>query len=83
MGLNTSKPVFEGVRTTKAQTSLCIRTDWSAPVLFANLKESYLNLLKANFQFLACICSGAGWFESHFVWNPEDRFSQVTAHIVL
>ena len=26
MGLNARKPVFEGLRTTKAQTSLCIRT---------------------------------------------------------
>ena len=28
---------------------------------------------KRNFNFLASLCSQAGWFESHFVGNPEDR----------
>ena len=27
-----------------------------------------------NFNFLASLCSCAGWFESNFVGNPEDRF---------
>ena len=27
-----------------------------------------------NFVFLVSLCSWAGWFESHFVGNPEDRF---------
>ena len=36
LGLDTRKPVFGGLRTTKAQTSLRIRAVWSAPVLFAN-----------------------------------------------
>ena len=35
---------------------------------------SYLDLLKRNFNFLAGLCSLAGWFEYHFVGNPEDRF---------
>ena len=35
---------------------------------------SYLDLLKLNFNFLAGLCSLAGWFEYHFVGNPEDRF---------
>ena len=34
-----------------------------------------------NFKFLASLCSWAGWFESHFVRNPEDRFSSIAAHI--
>ena len=50
MGLDARKPVFGGLRTTQAQTSLSFRTDWSAPVLFAYWKV-YLNLLQAKFQY--------------------------------
>ena len=35
IGLGARKPVFGALRTTKAQTSLRIRTVWSAPLLFA------------------------------------------------
>ena len=31
-----------------------------------------------NFNFLASLCSWAGWFESQFVGNPEARFSYNT-----
>ena len=33
-----------------------------------------------NFDFLASLCSWAGWFEFHFIGNPEDRFCHVEAH---
>ena len=36
MGLDTRKPVFGDLRTTKAQANLCIQAAWSAPLLFAN-----------------------------------------------
>ena len=36
---------------------------------------------KRNFNFLANLCSRVGWFESHFVGNPEDRFSRVPTRI--
>ena len=36
--------VFGGKRTTKAQTSLRIRADWSAHLLFTHWKVSFLNL---------------------------------------
>ena len=36
---------------TQAQTSMRIRADWSAPLLFDNWKEPYLNLLQAKFQY--------------------------------
>ena len=39
-----------------------------------NIFCSYLDLLKRNFNFLAGLCSLAGWFEYHFVGNPEDTF---------
>ena len=51
MGLHTRKPVFGGLQTTKAQTSVRIRADWSAPLSFAFKKEPYLDLLQAKFQF--------------------------------
>ena len=38
MGPKARKPVFRGLRTTKAQTSLLIRAVWSAPLLFAYWK---------------------------------------------
>ena len=41
------QPVFRGLRTTQAQTSLRIR----APMLFAYWKESYLDLLQEKFHF--------------------------------
>ena len=42
MGLEARKPVFGSLRTTQAQTSLRVRADWSAPLLFAFWKVSYL-----------------------------------------
>ena len=53
------KPVFGGLRTTKAQTSLHIRAVWSAPLLFAFLKARY----KQKFNFLASLWSRGDWFE--------------------
>ena len=35
------------------------------------------------FNVLASLCSGPGWFESHFVGNPEARFSRVMAHMYM
>ena len=35
-----------------------------------------------NFNFLASLCSWAGWFESRFLGNPEDRFSRGGAHLL-
>ena len=37
-----------GLQTTKAQTSLRIRAVWSAPLLFTNWIEPYLNLLQVR-----------------------------------
>ena len=42
-----------------------------------HIESSY----EQNFNSLAILCSWAGWFESHFFWNPEDRFSRVEAHL--
>ena len=36
MGLDVRKPVFGGLRATRTQTSMLIRADWSAPLLFVS-----------------------------------------------
>ena len=46
MGLVARKPVFWGLRTTQAQTSLRIGADWSAPLLFPFRKVTYVHLLQ-------------------------------------
>ena len=50
-GLDTTKPVFGGLQTTQAQTSLPIRSVWSALLLFTYWKVPYVNLLQVKFQF--------------------------------
>ena len=45
------KPFFRVLQITQAQTSLRIRTVWSARLLFAFWKVPYVNLLQVNFQF--------------------------------
>ena len=60
-----------GQRTTKAQTSLCTGTLWSALWLYAFWKVSCLHLLQQNLNVLANLCSGGDWFESGFVRNPQ------------
>ena len=50
---------------------------------FAYGKVQYLDLLRVQFNVLASLCSGPGWFESHFVGNPEARISQVMAHMYM
>ena len=52
LGLDARKPVFRGLWKTKAQTSLRIWADLSAPLFFAYWKVSYLELLQAKFQFI-------------------------------
>ena len=53
LGCDARKPVFEGLWTTQAQTSLRIRAVWSAPLLFAFSKVPYVILLQVKFQFFS------------------------------
>ena len=82
MGLGATKPVFGGLRSTQAQTSLRIRAVWSAPLLIAYWKVSYIDLLLAKFQYSSYFGSWAGWFEIRIVGNPEDRFSRDEAQLL-
>ena len=74
MGHDARKPDFGGLRT---NPSSLIRH-----LLLAYWKVSYLDLLQAKSNFLASLCSWGDWFESHIVWNPEDRFCHIEAHII-
>ena len=80
MGHVARKPVFGGLRTTKAQISL--RSLISAFVI--RLLKSIISKLcyKQIFNFLAKLCSCGDWFESRFVGNPEDLFCRDEAHIM-
>ena len=45
------------------------------------LIESIIHVPRTYFNFLGGLSSWGGWFESHFVRHPEDRFSGVAAHL--
>ena len=66
-GPRQGRTCLQGLRITQALTSLRIHAVRSAPLLFTFCKVPYV--------------SWAGWFESHFVGNSEDRFCPDTAHI--
>ena len=70
MGLVARKPVFGGLRTTKAQTSLRIGAVWSEPLLFPVWKAPYS-------QF-----SSETGFNLALSQTPYDRFSHDEAHII-
>ena len=81
MDLDMRNPVYGGLQTTEAQTSLRIGAVWSAPLLFTYCKSLYLDLLRVKLKFLASLCSRGHQFEYRFVGNPEDSFSRDEAQI--
>ena len=50
MWASTRENLSSVLRSTKVQTSLGIRADWSAPLLLAFRKVSYLSLIQAKIQ---------------------------------
>ena len=44
-------------------------------------KHHIYDCYERNFDFLASLCSCGDWFESHFVWDRDHRFSRDEAHI--
>ena len=65
------------MRTTKAQTSLCLISAFVVHCL-DSITPSYI----WNFKTVAILCFWAGWFESFLFENPKDRFSRDEAHII-
>ena len=55
MGLDASKTVFGGLRITQAQTSLRIRAVWSAPLLFAFLDSTMIDLAKGEISIFKLV----------------------------
>ena len=88
LGLNARKPVFGGLQTTLAQTSLRICKVWSVPLLFAFWKVPYVNLQQVKFQY-------SNWetglklalpetLETDFVeMRPKWCFQQFFSHIMM
>ena len=75
MGLDVRKPVIGGLPTTKAQTSIRIRTVSSAHLLFAYRKNVISKLAAEKIQFLASLCSWVGLFEHDLVvLTPKTGF---------
>ena len=60
--------------TTKAQTSLCIRAVWSAPLLSLSGTYNSLTSFMHKYNILVNLCSLADWFGAYMVRNPEDSF---------
>ena len=83
MGLDGRKPVFRGLRTTHAQSSLRISTVWSAPKVVIRFYENTIYRLATEeiSIFLASHYSWGDWFETSFVGKSEDRFSCDKAQI--
>ena len=76
----TEKTCLRWFVTIKAQASLRIHAVSSATFLSAFWEESSLDLPRAKkINFLSSLFSRRDLFETHFVWNPEDRFSCVVA----
>ena len=63
------------LQTTKVQTRLRKCAVWSeCPCCSLFGKKHILTYNQRNVHFLTSLCSWAGWFESLFVGNLEDRF---------
>ena len=84
MGLVARKPVFGGLRTTKAQTSLRIRAVWSAPLLFALFWKHHIQAYyKRNLKYQASLCSWGEWLSLALSQTLEDRFSYDEAQMII
>ena len=90
MGRDLRKPVFGGLRTTQAQIRLrrrrpaCASAQSDQRLCYSLIVKYHIQAwYKRNFNFLASLCGWTGWFESHYVGNPEDKFSRVAAQIYL
>ena len=88
--LSNEKTCFRHMWTTKVQISLCIHPVWSARMcrLIWTFVVRYLDsripiLAKSKISRLASLCSWVGWFVSHLVGNPEDRFSRDQAQMTI
>ena len=77
---NLSSVVFEQQRRRPA----CASTQSDQRLCYSLFEITISKLATSdNFDFIASLCSCGDLFESHFVGDPEDRFSRDEAHMRL
>ena len=82
-GLVARKHVF-GVRGQQRRRPACASAQSDQSHCYSLIEKYRIQTcLKRYFNILTSLCSWAGWFESHLVENPADRFSRDEAHTVL
>ena len=74
MGLDARKHVF-GICEQQRRKPACASAQSDQRLCYSLIgKYQISTYYERNFNFLASLCSWAGWFESRFDGNPEDRF---------
>ena len=82
MGLDARKPVFSVCEQRRSRPA-CALGQTDQHLCYSLFGKYHIwTCYKWNFIFLSSLCSWTGWFESHFVWNPEDRFLCVETQIM-
>ena len=81
--LRREKTGFFAYAKTKTQISFALTAKLIRVFDFATLIVQYLFFLNLNFKSLAILSDYAARFVSSLVENPEDRFSDVAAHIII
>ena len=74
--------VFVDLRKKKHRPA-CASAQSDQRLCFSHFGKYYTKTCyKRIFNFLASLCSWAGWFESGFFGNPEDKFSHDEAQLI-
>ena len=80
LGLNARKPYFACEQQRCRPACAWAQSDQHLCYSLSG-KYSSRPCFMQNFNILASFCSLADWFESYLVWNMEDRFFPVEAHL--
>ena len=82
-GPQREKTFLQGLVNNKGADQTCASTQSDQRLCYSLLRKYHIfTCYEGSFNFLASLCSWAGWFEAHFVGNPEARFSRVAAHML-
>ena len=81
-GLWREKSLFKAIWGQQRHRPACASAQSDQHLCYSLIGKYHIQTCcERNFNFLATLCSWAGWFESHFIGDPKDRFSSVTAHM--
>ena len=85
MSLDARKPAFGGFHCEQhRRRPACAFAQSDQRLCYSRFRKYHIwDCYKRDFIFLAILCCWAGWFESHFVGHPEDRFCRDEAPIIL